>query len=153
MPHAGGRPSIYTEELAKEICRRIASGRTTLSVSRDDDMPARSTIIDWVLSNPQFSVAYARARDMLLEHWGDEVIEISDDDANDLQPYEIIKGGYTERGTKSDNTVVNRDKLGVDSRKWLLSKLKPGQYGDKIQAEHSGSLIVNINRKPNDEND
>lgn len=32
-----------------------------------------------------------------------------------------------------DHEHITRSRLRVDSRKWLLSKLKPGTYGDKIQ--------------------
>lgn len=139
-----GRRSKFTKQLGEQICLRIASGRTTLSVSKDDDMPSRETIAQWVLDpkKKEFSDMYARARDMLLEHWSDEIVEVSDDDTRDLQPYTKTSGDYHEEGTKSDNTVVNRAKLRVDSRKWLLSKLRPGQYGDKIQQEHSGNITV-----------
>lgn len=31
-----------------------------------------------------------------------------------------------------------RDRLRVDTRKWLASKLKPKKYGDKVDLTHSG---------------
>lgn len=34
--------------------------------------------------------------------------------------------------------MVDRSRLQVDSRKWLLSKLVPHKYGDKITQEISG---------------
>ena len=34
--------------------------------------------------------------------------------------------------------TVDRSRLAVDSMKWLLSKLHPKQYGDKITAEIGG---------------
>ncbi len=44
------------------------------------------------------------------------------------------KDGSTQ--TVLNGEHVQRSRLRVDSRKWLLSKLKPERYGDKLQ--HSG---------------
>ena len=149
--HPGGRPTKFTKELGEEICRRIASGRTTLSVSKDEDMPHRETIALWVLDEKkkEFSDLYARARNLLLEHWSDEIVEIAQDDSRDVlettTSYTDSKGNVTERDEKrSDNTAVNRDKLRTDSRKWLLSKLKPERYGDKLElnGKDGGPLIA-----------
>jgi hypothetical protein len=34
--------------------------------------------------------------------------------------------------------------LRVDTRKWLLSKLKPDRYGSRILSEHDGSVVVRV---------
>jgi hypothetical protein len=39
-----GRPTIKTPELIDELCRRIASGRSIISLSHDEDMPEAVTI-------------------------------------------------------------------------------------------------------------
>ena len=41
-----------------------------------------------------------------------------------------------------DTEFVQRSKLRVDIRKWMVSKLNPTRYGDKIQTEHSGEVKV-----------
>ena len=38
-----------------------------------------------------------------------------------------------------DSTAVQRNRLRVDTRKWLLSKLAPKKYGDKVLNEHTGA--------------
>jgi hypothetical protein len=35
-----------------------------------------------------------------------------------------------------------RSRLQVDARKWLMSKLMPKKYGDKVGVEHSGTIGV-----------
>mgnify|MGYP000426269079 FL=1 len=38
-----------------------------------------------------------------------------------------------------DSTAVQRNRLRVDARKWLLSKMVPKKYGDKLVQEHTGA--------------
>ena len=50
---------------------------------------------------------------------------------------------------------VQRDRLRVDTRKWLMSKLHPERYGDKTKLEHSGrvetpGLTLMLNGEPLD---
>ncbi len=45
---------------------------------------------------------------------------------------------------------LDRDKERISARKWMLSKMLPKQYGDKVGVEHSGAvgLSVTIVRRP-----
>ena len=40
---------------------------------------------------------------------------------------------------EADNALVQKQRLQVDSRKWMLSKLLPKQYGDKVTQELVGN--------------
>lgn len=98
-------------------------------------MPARPTIIAWALEDREgFSDRYARARDLQLEHWADEVIDVADDGTNDFM--EKKNGDDKDSSWVLNSEHVQRSRLRIDSRKWLLSKLKPERYGDKLQ--HTG---------------
>lgn len=101
-------------------------------------MPDKSAVIGWVLKDRNgFSQQYMQARAVQYHGWADEINDIADNGSND----------WTEREGKDGSTYavfdhehVQRSKLRVDSRKWLLSKLLPKQYGDKQQVELSGSV-------------
>lgn len=72
---------------------------------------------------------------MQIESWADEIVEISDDGTNDWQERHL---GEDRVETVPDTEHIQRSKLRVDSRKWLLSKLASHTYGDKAQVEHTG---------------
>ena len=112
-----GRPSIYTEELASRICERLAAGESLRSICRDDDMPDETTVRKWSLDqeNP-FYPQYRKARMVGYDRMSDDIIDIADDIAGDAA----------------------RDRLRVDTRKWVLSKMLPKVYGDKTTTEVSG---------------
>jgi len=65
----------------------------------------------------------------------DELLEVADDGKND----------WMERQGEDDQKLyvlngehVQRSRIRVDTRKWLLSKALPKVYGDKLTQEHTG---------------
>jgi len=115
-----GRPSGYTFELGHLICRRLLEGETLRAICQGHDMPADSTVRLWVLDNVEgFAEQYARARMVGYHTMADDIIEIADN-------------------PETDAAAVNRDRLKVDARKWLLSKALPKIYGDRVTAEVTG---------------
>lgn len=129
-----GRPTVYTREIADEVCRRIAGGQTLSEVCRDENMPPRTTVAQWDIDNrDEFSVRYARARCHLLEHWADEVTTIADDGTNDW----IERNAPDNEGWQFNGEHVQRSRLRTDNRKWLLSKLRPDKYGDKLDLNNT----------------
>lgn len=130
------RPSDYTEELALLICAELASGRSLVSICKDEDMPGLTTVYRWRLERPAFREMYARAREDQADTLADEIVGIADESINDI----IIdpETGYE----RTNHEVVARSRLRVDARKWVAAKLKPRSYGDKLDLTHSGELNV-----------
>ena len=127
--------SRYTPELAAEICQRLAGGETLRAICRDPHMPAESSVREWVTDNRDgFAEPYRRARDLQLEHWADAIIDIGDDGSNDwMERNETNNAGWRLNGEH-----VQRSRLRCDNLKWLLSKLRPDKYGDRLTNVHSG---------------
>jgi hypothetical protein len=130
-PKPKGRPSIYTPELGRAICLRIAAGESTRSISRDENMPAESTIRSWAVDDIEgFNAQYTRAIQIRAVGWAEEIIEISDDGSQDT---------YIDPATGQERTnheIVARSRLRTDNRKWMLSKVLPKVYGDKLDVNH-----------------
>lgn len=140
-----GRPSVYTHEKAEEIFRRLVEGESLRSICRDDHMPAISTVFRWMREIDGFSEHYARAKEEQADTLADEIIDISDEADTVVKD---MGDGLT--AVVFDSTAVARNRLRVDARKWVASKLKPKKYGEKIQQEHSGNVGfgLSINRRP-----
>ena len=117
------RPTIYSEELANDICSRIANGESLKGICAHDDMPDKATVYRWLAVDKEFCDKYTRARDIQADYYADELISIADD---------------FEKGI-DDPTAVSRAKLQIETRKWIASKLKPKSYGDKITQELTGA--------------
>lgn len=93
-------------------------------------MPHESTVRSWARDDvDKFSTQYTRAREIGYYGMADDLVDIADDGTNDYVEKE------RENGTKFiafDAEHVQRSKLRVDTRKWLLAKALPKVYGDKV---------------------
>jgi len=129
-----GRPSAYTPDIAKRICAELADGVSLRAVCKADDMPSEATVRAWALDDVEgFSAHYTRARELGYERLADDILEISDDGSNDTY---VDQDG----NPRTDQDVIARSRLRVDSRKWMLAKMLPKRYGDKLDLSHSGSI-------------
>ena len=135
-----GRPSDYDPEIAADICSLISTETKSLrSICQSDDkFPAINTFYRWMIHHPELRELYARAKEEQLQILADEIVPLADEDR--VCEKVTIKADGSREVVILDQ--VDRSKLQIDSRKWLLSKLAPKKYGDKIQTEHSGSIDI-----------
>ncbi len=124
----GGRPSIYTQELADKICEQLSIGKSLRTVCLSEDMPNISTIFEWFRTKKGFSDQYARAKEESADALFEETIDIADESLAESK-----SGDAKRAGAK-----VQAMKLRVDTRKWMMSKMKPKKYGDKIDMTTNG---------------
>lgn len=129
----------YSEALLQEILLKVADGESLASVCRKDGFPSRKTFFAWVSDKPSIAEQYQVALSMRAELFADEIIEIADDSGFDIK---LDKDG----NGRVDTENVQRAKLRVDSRKWIVSRLLPKKYGDKVEVDnkHSGIIAVTL---------
>jgi hypothetical protein len=134
-----GRPTIYSQELATEICDTIAS--TTKGIKRlcndNPDWPSQDTIFSWLKTHSDFSEQYAQAKRFQVEVLVDEVIEIADDSSQDY----IVD---TEGKQVANNANINRARLKIDTRKWIACKLAPRVYGKGVDSTNKPLSLVEL---------
>jgi len=125
-----GRPVTYTREIADTVCARLASGEALRQICRDEGMPPAPTVREWVVSDRDgFAERYMRARELGWQEMAEETIDIADDGSNDWTERETEKGRVVKA---FDAEHVQRSRLRIDTRKWLLSKMLPGLFGERV---------------------
>jgi hypothetical protein len=85
---------------------------------------AHSTMNRW-MEELGLMEEYAHARDDMIERIASDMLKIAD-----------CPVAPTPQGT-TDNGAVQKQRLQVDTRKWLLSKIASKKYGDKL--DHTSS--------------
>jgi len=131
---AGGRPTDYTEELGSEICAELSQGISLRTVCKAEDFPCAATVFNWLRVHEEFLEQYTRAKEESADAMAEDILDISDNASNDwMDTNDDSNPGYRLNGEN-----IQRSRLRVESRKWLMSKQKPKKYGDKTQQEVSG---------------
>lgn len=133
-PLHGG--SKFDPDIAAKIVAEMSEGRSLRSVCKEIGF-APSTVRHWVLDDVQgFAAHYARARELQVEALADEIREVADDGTNDWMT--VNRGGVDVEVENKE--VVNRSRLRVDTLKWLMSKIAPKRYGEKVDVQNNVSL-------------
>ena len=140
-PGTGGAVSIFTPALFTTICDRISQGQSLREVCRDPEMPHKSTVLRWLREKAELRDQYVLARDDLMEYWASDILEIADDGSMDTM---AGLNKYGDEVMVPNHANVQRDRLRIDSRKWLLSRLKPKVYGDHLAVDVSGEVAVTV---------
>jgi hypothetical protein len=118
------------------VISQIEEGFSLRSILRSENMPSRYTFFEWIKEDECKANQYARACETRAEVIFEEILDIADGTAKDTI--------YTDKGEIPNSEWIARSRLRVDSRKWMLGKMNPKKYGDKIQQELSGAVTQNI---------
>jgi hypothetical protein len=135
--HADSGPheiADYSEELVERLMTEIINGRSVHNICTTEDWaPNEDTFYTWLRERDDFSEMYARARGARADRMAAEMLEIADDTEGDLVTV-TTKGGETYM--RGDSAKVSRAALRVDTRKWLMARMSPRNYGDRVAHEH-----------------
>lgn len=111
------------EYMFDHVLEQLAGGKTIKqTLDRDPRGYESAAYIDWIKKDPMRTSRYENAQLLFAEQLGAEIIEISDaeDSAEDVQ----------------------RSKLRIDSRKWLMGVYNKRRYGDTKTIELGGSISI-----------
>lgn len=121
MPH-------FSDELFKQVCEHLADGKSLRQIAAIEGMPSPTSVVNWLNGDKtgELIAQYTRARELQAEKYAEEIVSISDE-----KEVEAVYCG-DEITLKLDSAAVNRNRLRVEARKWVASKLLPKKYGDKV---------------------
>ena len=139
------RHSDYTDEIADEICERLADGESLRSICKSEGMPSVSAVMRWLAKDEYsaFREQYIRAREAQADLIFDEMIDIADDSTNDW----MLREGGENPGYELNGEAIRRTQVRLDARKWVLGRMSPKKYGDKTYAETTSTVKVEHTRK------
>lgn len=126
----------YTKENIKFICddifEEIVEGRAIRAILKDSGMPSPTTFFKWLREDKELAEQYAQA----CEQRALVIFESMKDDFNEDPEYVS-----TAHGSKIDNGWVQLQALKINTKKWMLAKLAPKVFGDKIDVTTDGEKL------------
>lgn len=116
-----GRPSLYTEQLADEICELMYDGLSLIKACDALELK-RSTVWHWMEQHPEFAVKCARARDALIEVRLDKIAD------------KIEKG-------KADPAHL---RIEVSHEQWVAERMRPRVTRTEISGPNGGAIQTEV---------
>ena len=121
--------SVYSQKTSTAICSRIAQGESLTAICKDPAMPGMQTVQDWLAAAAQgrekyqqFCTDYTIAR----QHWADatftEMVELAENCPLDREP-------------------IAKTRLVIDTMKWVLARMNPRKYGNRIDLTSQGEQL------------
>jgi len=117
------------------LCRAIAAGDNLNAWTGCIGFPY-NTVREWIEADPARAAKYACAREDRADLLADEIVAISDE----VDVRTVVNGQSVTLAL--DAAAIARNRLRVDARKWVASKLKPKAYGEKLDLTHAGEVKV-----------
>jgi len=126
-----GRPPFqWTPELEDYILAQIIAGhsiRAIVQKAREEDykgkpFPSVDTLMVYAASDPDFSLRYARAKELQQDMMAEELLDIIDGRHPDFV-----------------NAELGQRKESMEARKWVMGKLRRKKWGDVKTTEVTGA--------------
>jgi len=147
-----GAPRKYDRTaVAEHVCSQLKTGRSLESICKEEGMPQVGTFLEWVAEDPSgIGKDYAHAREIGYALLADEIIKLSDKTHEWVMIQELDDDGkpvFESDGKPKlkqvllplSADVIAHKRVQIDTRKWMLSKMLPKVYGDKVTQEHTGA--------------
>jgi hypothetical protein len=123
------RRSTFNEKLAERILDAVCEGASLTEASAACNVP-RQTVRSWLDREPDFAAAFEAAKLVRVEALADQ-INILAESAQQVAADAAKNGG-------NPNAAVAALRVQCENKRWLLAKLAPATYGDRIAQEVSG---------------
>jgi hypothetical protein len=122
--------TIYDyQKVWQYILEQIANGRTLTSIVAEPDMPSYAWCTLQLRNDPELKARYNEAVDSRVEFMASEFIDLADS--------KMPEG----LDSAAQSAWVQQLKLKLWARTWLMSKLKPRTFGDRLDVSVSHTQI------------
>jgi len=119
---------VEYEQIFERVIEDVYRGRSLQSLIEDDHrVVSYEDFLRWVKREPTRHERFKEAQEMRTEFLAGEILEIADG---------------IESVDPTSNDTVNRDKLRIDTRKWLMSAHNKKRYGETKQIELGGTISI-----------
>ena len=131
MAERGRPPFQWTEEIEDRIFGLLVTGKSINSIlgeNREEGLPGPDTFYKRLANDKDFADKYARVSEIREKVIFEEILNIAD--TPQIGKVETLKEWGVEIKTAD---MIEHRRLQVDARKWILGKMAPKKYGEKLE--------------------
>lgn len=125
----------------EEVCQLVSEGESLGAALQEAGLGYR-TWMEWHGTDPETRRRYAAARDRRAELVFEQLLTIADTPEPGTKTVEKVMDDGTSRTETTTGDMIEHRRLKCDVRKWVLSRMDPRKYGERVEVEHSGSVAA-----------
>jgi len=135
----------YSEEIVDKIFSELANTTKGLAKICKENNISAPKFREWIVADKETGNKYAHARSLQIENMEEQVMALGDELA-------LAMAGKAIDSDTGDTVIIDAQmasahvslcRVRIDSLKWILSKLAPKKYGDKLDVT-SDNKPVNV---------
>lgn len=107
-----GKPTTYSLERATALCELMLEPMSFSKACKQPGMPDKRQAFRWMENHPEFEAMYSRAKQLSMDLYVDETIDIADE-------------------VEEDASAISKAKLRIDSRWKSAERVAPKKYSPK----------------------
>lgn len=129
------RTPAEIEILFKKLLSDIENGASLRSALKKNGPLSSQTFTKWCDRDASMAKRYARATHKRAEAIFEDILNIADGNLHDT----YVDENGVER---TDHDVIQRAALRVAARKWVVAKMHPTKYGDKLDVTSGNKALA-----------
>lgn len=135
----------YSEKLIDKICDRLSTSHLSIRKCCEENNVSYAAFNNWINSKKEgnkdfheYALSqYTRAKDEQIKYLAEEILRLT------YEMQTLIREGKTYH-EGNVNAAVAALRVQIDSLKWILSKLAPKTYGDKIDVTSDNEKVSQV---------
>lgn len=124
-----------------DICEKVILHKMSFNQAVEESEISLVSFYKWIVDSEERKELYNYARNIRSDVLFEEIIEIADTPEEGEVTTEKASGIEIKRGDMTEHR-----RLKVDARKWVVARMNPKKYGDKLDLSTNGEKI---NQTPN----
>jgi len=125
------------EQIISDICNRVIDEKISFNKAVEESEISFVTFFQWMVKSDTLKELYNYAREVRSDVLFEQIIEIADTPMEGTKMKDTPKGMIIETGDMTEHR-----KLQIDARKWVVAKMQPKKYGDKLDVTSDGAAIA-----------
>lgn len=124
------------EQVIMDICNRVIEERISFNKAVEESEITFVTFFKWMINSEKLREIYKYARECRADVLFEEIVTIADTPIEGTKIKETPKGTVIETGDMTDHR-----RLQIDARKWVVAKMQPKKYGDRLDVTSDGEKL------------
>lgn len=130
---------IEKQKIITDICNNVIENKISFNEAVSVSEISLISFYQWISKDKELQNLYNYAREIRSDILFEEIIEISDtQELGEEETVEYDDAGKIVSTKLKKGDMLRQRELKINARKWVVAKMQPKKYGDKLDLSNDG---------------